>query len=185
MSNCSLGDGDYTLTFTDDPNRPKITISSQAQVGSIQSSTTRTVHWLIWQPDHSSDYWEADTYLKEDDLNGIQDDKNEMWITLLKNEPKLLFKAASLANEAYKYLLSFGKDDFWDDYEEYFECRKSSDSENSNKSNSNDYNSDSKYNNRNKQGNKKECYKSANAHEHSDNNLHYAYDSENRNYKTF
>jgi len=66
MSNLPLGDGAYTVSFTDDPSRPRILISSQSQVGGIQSSTTRTVHCFILQPTHSTDYWEADTYIKED-----------------------------------------------------------------------------------------------------------------------
>lgn len=78
MTNLPLGDGAYTVSFTEDPNRPRIYISSQAQVGGIQSSTARTVHWMIIQPDHSWDYWEADTYVQEGKLNDIYDDKNEL-----------------------------------------------------------------------------------------------------------
>lgn len=79
MSNLPLGDGAYTVSFTEDPNnRPRIGISSQSQVGGIQSSTTRTVHWLILQPEHDPNFWEADTYIKQDNKTEVNDEKNEL-----------------------------------------------------------------------------------------------------------
>lgn len=78
MSNLPLGDGAYTVSFAEDPSRPRIIISSQSQVGGIQSSAARTVHRLTIQPLHSSDYWEADTYLEEGEISRVHDDKKEL-----------------------------------------------------------------------------------------------------------
>ncbi len=78
MNNLSLGDGAYTVSFTEDPNRPRIGISSQSQVGGIKSSAARTVHYLTIQPEQSADYWEADTYLQEGDIILVNDEKKEL-----------------------------------------------------------------------------------------------------------
>ena len=78
MNNFSLGDGTYSVSFADDPNRPRISISSEAQVGGTKSSAARTVHHTTIQPQHGADYWEADTYLQSNDIAGIFDDANTL-----------------------------------------------------------------------------------------------------------
>ncbi len=86
MDGLALGEGAYSVSFAENAPNRQIIISSRSTVRGMTSAATRTVHWLMIQPPHGSDIEEADTYLKEDDKNGVKDDKNELMLDSENNK---------------------------------------------------------------------------------------------------
>ncbi|MCL6582559.1 MAG: DNRLRE domain-containing protein [bacterium] len=78
MADLPLGDGSYTVSFSEDTLGRKIVIDSQSVVGGAKSSARRTVHWLVIQPPYTSDTKEADTYIKKGEPDTVFDDKSEL-----------------------------------------------------------------------------------------------------------
>ncbi|MEW5801003.1 MAG: DNRLRE domain-containing protein [bacterium] len=96
MTDLSLGDGSYTVSFTEDIPRHCVSIDSRAVAQGTKSSAGRNVFWLTIQPQSSGIFRGEDTYISDEH----EDDKYE------DNEPKRLM-LDSETNKLYRTLVRF------------------------------------------------------------------------------
>ncbi|MGA1870133.1 MAG: DNRLRE domain-containing protein [bacterium] len=76
----TLGDGSYTISFSENTAQEKIIITCNARVKGVTSSARRTVRMLTIQPHHTAGGVEddEDTYIKEGKPDDAQDYKEEL-----------------------------------------------------------------------------------------------------------
>jgi len=82
MTSLSLGDGSYTVSFTEDTANRLISVNCQSAAQGTKSSARRTVSWVIIQPKSSGTFKGEDTYLVEGKPNDIEESKNpgQLWL---------------------------------------------------------------------------------------------------------
>ncbi|MGA1823223.1 MAG: DNRLRE domain-containing protein [bacterium] len=68
-----LGDGSYTISFSEDEAQKEIVITSNALVQGSESTARRTVHYLTIQLDASGDFAGEDTYIEMDHAGDNRD----------------------------------------------------------------------------------------------------------------